>query len=66
VLTAQNIVIGTNGFLGGSGTIIGNVVNHGIFSPGNSPGTMVIDGSFTAAAGSRLIMEVQADGLGGF
>ena len=66
VLTAQNIVIGTNGFLGGSGTIIGNVVNHGIFSPGNSPGTMVIDGSFTAAAGSRLIMEVEADGHGGF
>ena len=65
-LTANNIVIGTNGFLGGSGTITGNVVNHGIFSPGNSPGTINIGGSFTATAGSRLILEVQGDGHGGF
>ncbi|WP_157281640.1 PEP-CTERM sorting domain-containing protein [Pelomonas sp. Root1237] len=65
-LTANTIVIGTNGFLGGNGTIIGAVTNYGIFSPGNSPGQMRIDGSFTAAAGSRLIMEVQADGSGGW
>lgn len=65
-LTAPNIVIGTNGFLGGNGTIVGNVVNHGIFSPGNSPGTMFIQGAYTAASGSRLIMEVQDDGAGGF
>lgn len=63
-LTADTIVIGTNGFLGGNGTIVGNVTNYGIFSPGNSPGQMRIDGSFTAAAGSRLILEVQADGSG--
>jgi len=63
-LTADTIVIGTNGFLGGSGTIVGNVINYGIFSPGNSPGQMRIDGGFTAAAGSRLILEVQADGSG--
>ncbi len=65
-LTAQDIVIGSNGFLGGTGTIIGNVVNHGIFAPGNSPGTVEITGSFTAAAGSRMILEVQSDGHGGF
>lgn len=65
-LTAPQIVVGTNGFLGGSGTIVGNVVNHGIFSPGNSPGTMTIQGDYTAGAGSRLILEVQADGQGGF
>lgn len=65
-LNAETIVIGTNGFLGGSGTINGNVTNHGIFSPGNSPGTMEITGTFAAAAGSRLILEVQSDGHGGF
>ena len=65
-LTAPQIVVGTNGFLGGSGTIVGNVVNYGIFSPGNSPGTVTIQGDYTAAAGSRLILEVQADGQGGF
>ena len=65
-LAAQTLVIGTNGFLGGTGTITGNVTNYGIFAPGNSPGTIEISGAFTAAAGSRLILEVQSDGHGGF
>jgi len=65
-LNATDIVIGTNGFLGGRGTINGNVVNRGIFAPGLSPGTMEITGSFVAAAGSRLILEVESDGNGGF
>lgn len=65
-LTAQNIVIGSNGFLGGTGTITGNVTNHGIFAPGNSPGTLEITGSFTAAAGSRLILEVEGNSTAGF
>ena len=65
-LTASEIVIGTNGFLGGTGTITGNVTNRGIFAPGNSPGTLVIDGSFTAVAGSRMVLEVESDGAGGF
>ena len=65
-LTAHDILIGSNGFLGGTGTITGKVTNFGIFAPGNSPGTMEITGAFTAEAGSRLILEVQADGQGGF
>jgi hypothetical protein len=65
-LAAKTLVIGTNGFLGGTGTITGSVTNYGIFAPGNSPGTMEIGGAFTAAAGSRLILEVQSDGHGGF
>ncbi len=65
-LNAQEIVIGTNGFLGGSGTITGNVTNYGTFAPGNSPGTMEINGSFVAVAGSRVILEVESDGHGGF
>jgi hypothetical protein len=67
-LTADTVVIGTNGFLGGTaGSIHANrVVNYGIFSPGNSPGSFSIDADFTAGAGSRLVLEVQADGLGGF
>ena len=65
-VTAQNIVIGSNGFLGGTGTITGNVTNFGIFAPGNSPGTMEITGAFSAEAGSRLILEVQSNGHGGF
>ncbi len=68
MLNADTVVIGSNGFLGGTlGSIRANqIVNYGIFSPGSSPGRFNIDGNFTAGAGSRLILEVQADGLGGF
>ena len=65
-LNAGQIVIGSNGFLGGNGTINGAVTNWGIFSPGNSPGTLRINGGYSAQAGSRLILEVQSDGHGGF
>lgn len=65
-LTADDIVIGSKGFLCGTGTITGNVVNHGIFCPGNSPGLLRLDGDFSAMAGSRMILEVEADGTGGF
>ncbi|MBB4842056.1 hypothetical protein HNP55_000551 [Paucibacter oligotrophus] len=65
-LTAADIYIGTNGFLGGNGVINGAVHNFGLFSPGNSPGTMLINGAFTAEAGSRLIMEVEGDASHGF
>ncbi|MCB2041656.1 MAG: hypothetical protein KDH48_13200, partial [Rhodoferax sp.] len=65
-LTAPTIVVGTNGFLGGTGTIVGNVTNYGIFAPGNSPGVIEIDGSFAAQAGSKTILEIESDGNGGF
>ena len=65
-LNADQIVIGTNGFLGGTGTIHGVVTNRGIFAPGNSPGRLEINGGFIAEAGSRLILEVESDGKGGF
>ncbi len=65
-LNAGQIVIGTNGFLGGTGTINGVVTNRGIFAPGNSPGRLEINGGFIAEAGSRLILEVESDGQGGF
>lgn len=65
-LNAGQIVIGTNGFLGGTGTINGQITNRGIFAPGNSPGVLEINGGFFAEAGSRMILEVESDGHGGF
>lgn len=66
VLNAGQIVIGTNGFLGGTGIINGTVTNRGIFAPGNSPGLLTIHGDFIAEAGSRLVLEVAGDGQHGF
>ena len=65
-VTANQIEIGPQGYLGGDGTVVGNVVNFGVLNPGNSPGTLVIDGSFANAAGGRIVLEVASDGAGGF
>lgn len=65
-VTAANIVIGTKGVLSGDGTIIGNVTNYGVISPGNSPGTLTILGDYIAQAGSTLVLEIESDGAGGF
>ena len=64
---AAEIVIGSGGFLGGSGaTVTGNITNYGVFSPGASPGLFTILGNYKAEAGSKLILEVESDGAGGF
>ena len=67
-LNATKVVIGTNGILGGSGGVVNasEIINYGIFSPGSSPGIFTINGNYTAGAGSKLILEVDANGSGGF
>jgi hypothetical protein len=61
-----NVVIGSNGYLGGNGTIRGNLTNYGTINPGNSPGTIYLDGTFTNAAGGKLVLEVASNGNGGY
>ena len=45
-LTSPSITIQTGGMLKGSGVLIGNVLNGGTLAPGNSPGTLTINGNF--------------------
>lgn len=53
------IVVGTGGTLGGTGTIIGDVlVDSGDVAPGFSPGTLHIDGNFEQGSLGRLFMEI--------
>ncbi|WIT12720.1 PEP-CTERM sorting domain-containing protein [Paucibacter sediminis] len=66
VLSATTLEVGAKGYVGGNGTIIADVINRGIFSPGNSPGTLTLNGSFVNEAGGRLVLEVESDGQGGF
>jgi len=66
VAAAASIVNGAAGVIQGSGTLVGNVINHGTINPGNSPGTLVIDGTFTNAVGGHLVLEVASDGNNGF
>lgn len=52
----------TSGFLGGSGHIIGDVQNTGIVSPGNSTGTLTIDGNYTHSSSAVYNVEIGANG----
>ncbi|KQZ69554.1 hypothetical protein ASE06_01670 [Sphingopyxis sp. Root214] len=59
---ASGATVGGNGRIGGSV----NVLNGGILAPGNSPGTLNIDGNLALAGGSVLNFEFgQADVAGG-
>ena len=60
--------ISSGATLGGSGIIGGtvNVVNGGTLAPGNSPGTLTINGDLLLASGSILDFELgEADVVGG-
>ena len=57
-IASANTFINRAGLLGGSGLVKGNAFNHGIVSPGNSPGTLTVHGNFTQSAGGTLRIEV--------
>lgn len=65
-LTAGVLEVGSLGYLGGNGLLAAHVVNRGVINPGNSPGTLTIDGGFSSQAGGRLVLEVAGDGAGHF
>ena len=51
------------GMLGGAGTIVGNVNNTGgTLSPGNSAGSITIDGSYMQGSGAALFIELAGIG----
>ena len=52
------------GTLGGSGTIAGLVANAGTLAPGNSIGTLTVNGNLVQAAGATYQVEVNAAGQG--
>ena len=54
----SNTTIEQAGRLKGSGTINGNVANSGIVAPGNSIGTLTINGNYTQSSGGRLELEI--------
>jgi autotransporter-associated beta strand protein len=61
---ASGVTVGPAGTLGGNGTVTGLVTNNGIIAPGNSIGTLNINGSFVQAAGGTYQVEVNISGQG--
>ena len=52
------VVVDPSAIMTGSGTVVGTLTNRGTISPGNSPGTMSVVGSYTQTASGTYIAEV--------
>lgn len=49
--------------LGGTGNLVGNVLNRGVLAPGASAGTLSIDGNFTQTSTGIFDLEIENLGL---
>jgi outer membrane autotransporter protein len=58
--------VNAGGLLGGHGTIGGNVLNSGVVSPGDSPGTLTVFGNYTQTPGGTLRIEIAGTAPGQF
>lgn len=58
-----NATVASTGRLDGTGRVIGNLTNSGTVAPGNSIGTLNVQGNYVHNAGS--VLEIEFDGAGG-
>lgn len=65
-LTAGVVEIGSQGYVSGSGVIDAAVINRGVINPGNSPGTLTIDGGFQNQGAGQLVLEIGTNASGAF
>ncbi len=54
----RNTTLASGTFLGGNGTINGDLLNAGTVSPGFSPGTIIVVGNYTQTAAGTLVVEI--------
>jgi autotransporter-associated beta strand protein len=57
-----NATVATGAALDGTGRLIGNLVNNGTVAPGNSIGTLTVEGNYVQNAGAVLEVEFDAAG----
>ncbi len=62
VVGTTNVTVGAAATLDGTGRIVGNLINNGIVAPGNSIGTLTVQGNYTHNSGS--VLEVEFDTAG--
>ena len=53
-----SVVVGPGALMTGNGTLVGTLTNRGTISPGNSPGTLNVVGSYTQAASGTYTAEI--------
>ena len=57
-IASPDTEVNFGGLLGGTGTIGGFVINAGVVSPGDSPGTLTINGNYVEVGSSTLRIEI--------
>ena len=57
-IASVQTLVNTGALLGGRGSLGGNLVNSGIVSPGDSPGTLTVGGNYTQNAAGTLHIEI--------
>lgn len=62
-LTTDNLYVQMTTWLKGSGIVFGNVFNGGTVAPGNSPGTLTINGNYTQSKSGALDIEIASTSL---
>lgn len=65
-LTTPILTVDTGAILGGIGTLAGDILANGIVAPGNSIGTLTVDGDATFGAGSTFRVEIEPLGTSDF
>lgn len=62
LLTTSQLTINSGSLLGGTGSIFGNVNTYGTISPGNSIGTLTVNGSVDFKPGSSYVVQIGDNG----
>ena len=52
------VVVGPGGLMTGNGPLVGTLINRGTVSPGHSPGTLNVVGSYTQTASGTYLAEI--------
>jgi len=65
-IASVQTLVNTSGLLGGRGVLGGNLVNSGIVSPGDSPGTLHVSSNYTQSANGTLRIEIAGTAQGQF
>lgn len=58
ILQSSQVNVLPGALLGGSGTILGNLLNRGVVSPGNSIGTLTVTGNYVQTASGNFLLEI--------
>jgi autotransporter-associated beta strand protein len=57
-LASPQVFVNPGGMLGGNGLFFGQIFNSGLISPGNSPGTLRLNGNYTQSPAGTLRIEI--------